>query len=125
MIYMHNFFPKVTSLQLKQLQQWTSLRQEQLSEAIAITNDSIVNFMKRQVEKGNWREVEEILKGKPLTTTGKFLYKELRGRVVSNLMLRLGLRRVVALAIALVLVPFIIAKLAGTLINKIKGQRSE
>jgi hypothetical protein len=122
---MHNFFPKVTSLQLKQLQQWTSLRQEQLSEAIAITNDSIVNFMKRQVEKGNWREVEEILKGKPLTTTGKFLYKELRGRVVSNLMLRLGLRRVVALAIALVLVPFIIAKLAGTLINKIKGQRSE
>ncbi|WP_299822110.1 hypothetical protein [uncultured Pontibacter sp.] len=120
MIHMRNFIPNLTPLKIEQLKSWSNLRQEQLSEAIFITKDCIVGFLKRQLEKGNWKEVQDVLKGKPMTKAGKFFYNELRGKVVSTLMMRLGLRRIVAVGIALVLVPVILAKVAGEAVRTIK-----
>ncbi|MFD2516028.1 hypothetical protein ACFSRY_19300 [Pontibacter locisalis] len=117
---MRNFLPHIPEMKLKQLQKWTKLRHEQLSEATSITTDSVVDFIKRQIVKGNWREVEEVLKGKPLTATGKLLFSEMRNRVIGTLMLRLGLRRVVALAIALILLPLILAKISGETISRLR-----
>lgn len=120
MIYMRNFFPAVPDAKLQQLQKWTNLRQEQLHMAVQITKDSVLGFLRRQLEKGNWREVEDVLKGKPMTRTGKFLFNEMKNRVVGNLILRLGLRRVIAVAIAMVLLPLILAKVAGTIMSRMK-----
>ena len=113
MIHMRNFFPTISPLKIQQLRRWTNLRQEELAEAIHITKDCVLGYLKRQLEKGNWKEVLEVLKGKPMTKAGKFFYNEMRGKVVSTLMMRLGVRRVVAVGIALVLVPIILAMVAG------------
>lgn len=117
---MRNFFPSISPLKLQQLQRCSNLRQEQLIEAITITKDSVLGFLKRQLEKGNWKEVQDVLKGKPMTKAGKFFYNELRGKVVSTLMLRLGLRRIVAVGVALVLVPIILAMVAGEAMRMVK-----
>ncbi|MET3543243.1 hypothetical protein ABID22_003986 [Pontibacter aydingkolensis] len=117
---MRNFFPSISPLKLMQLQRWSNLRQEQLSDAIYITKDCVLGFLKRQLEKGNWKEVQDVLKGKPMTKAGKYFYNEMRGKVVSTLMLRLGLRRIVAISIALILVPIILAKVAGEAMSLVK-----
>jgi hypothetical protein len=121
MIYMRNFFPEMTSLKLKQLNTWTCLKHEQISESITVTKDAVTGFLKRQLEKGNLEAVKDVLKGKPMTRAGKFLMQELRGKVISSLMLRLGLRRMAAVAIAMLLLPLIIAKVSGQIIEKINS----
>ncbi|PRY15706.1 hypothetical protein CLV24_102330 [Pontibacter ummariensis] len=103
----------------------TKLKQEQLSKAIFITKDSIISFLKRQVEQGNWQEVQEILKGKPMTEAGSFLVEELRDSVVSKLILRLGLRKFIAVGIALVLLPLLLARLSGELLFKLRKREAE
>ena len=120
MIYMRNFFPDIPNTKLIQLQKWTKLRKEQLREAVFITKDTVVDFLRRQIARGNWREVEEVLKGKPMTTTGKFIFSEMRSRVVGNLVLRLGLRRVIAVAIAIILLPVILAKVSGEVVRRVR-----
>lgn len=101
---------------------WGRLRQEQLYDAFFITKDTILGFLKRQIEKGNWREVLEVLKGKPMTQAGRFILQELRDKVVSNLILRMGLRKVIALALAVVLMPLILAKVAGEVIGWMRNR---
>ncbi|MEJ8802375.1 hypothetical protein [Pontibacter sp. H249] len=113
MIHMRNFFPHISPLRLQQLRRWSNLKHEELAEAIYITKDCVLGFIKRQLEKGNWKEVLEVLKGKPMTKAGKYFYNEMRGNVVSTLMLKLGLRRIVAVGIAVILVPIILAMVAG------------
>ncbi|WP_187260719.1 hypothetical protein [Pontibacter beigongshangensis] len=127
---MQNFkfkIPPIEQLKLQELLRWTQLRQEQVAEAILITKDTILGFVKRQAEKGNWKEVEQVLKGKPMSRTAGFLANELKDRVVQNLIFRLGLRRIIALALAMVLLPFLLAKISGTLICKFreKGQKEQ
>ena len=117
---MRNFFPVISPLKIQQLQRWSNLQQEQLSEAIYLTKDCVLGFLKRQLQKGHWKEVQEVLKGKPMTKAGKFFYNELRGKVVSTLMMRLGLRRIVAIGIALILVPVILATVAGEAVRMVK-----
>ena len=117
---MRNFFPSISPLKLQQLQRWSNLRQEQLAEAINITKDCVLGYLKRQLEKGHWKEVQDILRGKPMTKAGKFFYNEIRGRVVSTLMKQLGLRRIVAVGIALILVPIVLAKVAGEAVRMVK-----
>jgi hypothetical protein len=123
MIYMRNFIPSIAPLKLHQLLRWSNLKHEQLGEAITITKDCILGFLKRQLEKGHLKEIQEILKGKPMTKAGTFFYRELQGKVVSSLMLRLGLRRVVAVGIALILVPVILSKVAGKAVTIAKNKK--
>jgi hypothetical protein len=122
MIHMSAFIPKDTDVKLKSLIQWGRLRQEQLSEAFFITKDTVLGFLKRQIERGNWREVQEVLKGKPMTQTGRFLMLELRDKVVRNLIVRMGLRRIIALALAIVLLPLILAKVASEVIGWMRNR---
>lgn len=112
--------PHIEQLKKEELMRWTQLRQEQLAESIQITKDTILGFVKRQAEKGNWKEIEQVLKGKPMSKTAGFLANELKDRVVQNLILRMGLRRIIAVALALVLLPFILAKISGSLISKFR-----
>jgi hypothetical protein len=123
MIHMSAFIPKDTDVKLKSLLQWGRLRQEQLSEAFFITKDTVLGFLKRQIEHGNWREVQEVLKGKPMTQTGRFLLLELRDKVVRNLIVRMGLRRIIALALAIVLLPLILAKVASEVIGWMRNRK--
>ena len=120
MIHMSTFFPKNVPQRLSGLQAWSKLRQEQITEAISITKDTVTEFLKRQIERGDWKTVQEVLRGKPMTTAGKFLLEELRDSVVSKLILRLGLRKVIAVGLVVVLLPLILAKVAGQLISKVK-----
>ncbi|WP_242928081.1 hypothetical protein [Pontibacter vulgaris] len=121
MIHMRAFLPKHPDMKLQELLQWSRLRQEQLSKAILITKDSVLDFLKRQLERGNWREVQEILKGKPMTRAGRFMMQQMRDNIVSNLIMRLGLRRIIAVGIAVVLIPLILAKVGGELMSKYKN----
>ncbi|MFD2999097.1 hypothetical protein ACFS7Z_01895 [Pontibacter toksunensis] len=120
MIHMSRFFPKNMPQRLHGLQIWGKLRQEQMSEAVSITKDTVTEFLKRQIERGDWKTVQEVLRGKPMTTAGKFLLEELRDSVVSKLIFRLGLRKVIAVGLVVVLLPLILAKVAGQLISKVK-----
>ncbi|MCX2739267.1 hypothetical protein [Pontibacter anaerobius] len=120
MIYMHQFIPKNAWPKLQQLQQWGQLRQEQMSQAYYITKDTVLQYLRHQIERGNWREVQDVLKGKPMTSTGKFLYYELRDRVIGKLIMRLGLRKIIAVGLAVILLPIILAQAAGELIKRVK-----
>ncbi|MFD2244772.1 hypothetical protein [Pontibacter ruber] len=115
---MRAFLPERPDQKYMQLMRWGQLRREQLHQAILVTKDTVLGYLKRQIERGNWREVQDVLRGKPMTRAGKFLLEELRGRVVGNLIMRLGLRKVIAVGIAFALLPFILAKVSGELIGK-------
>ena len=122
---MSAFLPKNSDMKLRSLLHWTRLRQEQLSEAIFITKDTVLGFLKRQIERGHWREVLEVLKGKPMTQAGRYLIKELRDKVARKLIIRLGLRPVIAVTITLVLLPLILAKVAGEVISFIRSSQNK
>ena len=120
---MRAFLPKHPDRTFQELMRWGRLRQEQLNEAVLVTKDTVLGFLRRQIEHGNWREVQEVLRGKPMTRAGRFLLGELRGRVVGNLIMRLGLRKVIAVALAFVLLPLILAAVAGEVMSKYKRQQ--
>jgi len=115
---MRAFLSKDMLCKLQVLQQWSQLRQEQPGQAIRITKDAVLSYLKRQIERGNWQAVREVLKGKPMTQAGRFLLGELRDKIVQNLILRLGLRKVIAVGLAAVLLPLVLAKVAGELLRK-------
>jgi hypothetical protein len=112
---MRTFIPRDAPLRLQALQQWGKLRQEQLSEAVSVTTDTVTEFIKRQIERGDWKTVQDVLHGKPMTQAGTFLLQELRSNIASRLILKLGLRKVMAFGLALVLLPLILAKVAAKL----------
>ena len=121
MIHMSAFMTDNTQQRLNNLLRWGKIRQEQLTQAILITNESVVGFLKRQLQKGNWKAVQEVLEGKPMTKSGKFMLRELRNHVATNLIMRLGLRKIIAVSIAVIVLPLILAKLSGVVINKLKN----
>jgi hypothetical protein len=118
------FIPKNADDKLKSLMEWGRLRQHQISEAFFITKDTILSFLKRQIEHGNWRAVLEVLKGKPMTQAGRFMLHELRDKVVRSLIIRMGLRKVIALALAVVLMPLILAKVTGEVIGWMRNRNN-
>jgi hypothetical protein len=118
---MRAYLPKEPHLKLQALQQWSKLRQDQLSDAILVTKDTVLAFLRRQAERGNWQDVEQILKGKPMTKAGRFLFQELRDHVIGNLIMRLGLRKIIAVGLAGLLIPFILAKVTGDVLRKIRN----
>lgn len=103
--------------------QWARLRQEQVGEVIFVMKDTVLGFLKRQVERGKWREVMEVLKGKPLTQAGRFMLFELRDKVVRTLIIRMGLRKAIAVALAIVLLPIILAKVASEVIGWLRNRQ--
>jgi hypothetical protein len=119
---MQAFIPKDADDKLKSLMEWGRLRQHQLSDAFYITKDTILSFLKRQIEHGNWRAVMEVLKGKPMTQAGRIMLHELRDKVVRSLILRMGLRKIIAVALAVVLMPLILAKVAGEVISWMRNR---
>jgi hypothetical protein len=121
MIHMRAFMPDNTQQRLNDLLRWGKLRQDQISQAILITNESVIGFLKRQLQKGKWRAVNDVLEGKPMTKAGKFMLSELRDHITTNLIMRLGLRKVIAVSIALVILPLVLAKLSGNVISKFKS----
>lgn len=114
---------KHVQLKVQELLKWSKLQQEQLSQAILITKDTVLGFLKRQLEQGNMDAVKDMLHGKPMTKAGNFMLKELRSRVVHTLVMRLGLRKVLALGLAIILIPFILVKVAAEVVGKYKGPR--
>ncbi|MBF8962489.1 hypothetical protein I0P70_04450 [Pontibacter sp. FD36] len=122
MIHMSAYIPKNADEKLRSLLHWGRLRQEQLSEAFLITRDTVLGFLKRQIEHGNWRGVLEVLKGKPMTKAGRYMLGELRSKVVRKLIMRMGLRPVIATALVLVLLPIILAKVTGEVIGWIRNR---
>ncbi|WP_114784006.1 hypothetical protein [Botryobacter ruber] len=113
--------PRTSKQKLDMLLQWGKLRQEQLSEAASITKDTIVDFIRRQAARGEWQEIQQVLRGKPMTKAARFMMKELRDKVVQKLIMRLGLRPIIAVAIAAVLLPLILAKFGGSLLNRVRN----
>lgn len=120
MIHMRTFIPKDAPAKLRYFARWSHMRQEQLQEAVSVMTDTVTEFIKRQLEKGNWDTVREVLRGKPMTRAGKFLLEELRGNLVSKLILRLGLRKVIAVGLVVMLLPLILAKVAGEVVHRVR-----
>jgi len=120
MIHMQTFIPKDTPLKLRQFTRWSRLRQEQLREAVAVSSDTLTEFLKRQLEKGNWDAVQDVLRGKPMTTAGKFLLQELRDNLLSRMILRLGLRKVIAAGLVVILLPLLLAKIAAEVAHQVR-----
>ncbi len=105
--------------------QWGKIRQEQLSHAILITKDTVLGYLKKQLQKGNWKDVLDVLEGKPMTVNGKLLQEELRNRIASNLILQLHIRHALAISMAVIILPLILSKLSGLVLGKIKGFTEE
>ncbi|MBX0332073.1 hypothetical protein K3G39_02370 [Pontibacter sp. HSC-14F20] len=121
MIHMSTYIPKNADEKLRSLLHWGKLRQEQVSEAFLITKDTVLGFLKRQIERGNWRGVLEVLKGKPMTQAGRYILGELRSKAVRKLIMSMGLRPVIATALVIVLLPIILAKVTGEVIGWIRN----
>ena len=119
------FLPGNTQQQLKELLQWGKVRQEQLSHAILITKDTVLGYLKRQLEKGNWHAVLDVLEGKPMTAKGKLLQDELHEHIASNLILQLHIRKVLAVSMAVVILPLILAKLSDIVLDKFEELSGE
>lgn len=122
MIHMSAYIPKNADVKLRSLLHWSKLRQEQLGEAFLITKDTVLGFLKRQIEHGNWRSVLEVLKGKPMTQAGRYMLSELRSKAVRKLIMRMGLRPVIATALVILLLPIILAKVAGEVVGWIRNR---
>lgn len=122
MIHMSAYIPKNADVKFRSLLHWSKLRQEQLGEAFLITKDTVLGFLKRQIEHGNWRSVLEVLKGKPMTQAGRYMLSELRSKAVRKLIMRMGLRPVIATALVILLLPIILAKVAGEVIGWIRNR---
>lgn len=122
MIHMSAYIPKNADVKLRSLLNWGKLQQEQLGEAFLITKDTVMGFLKRQIEHGNWRSVMEVLKGKPMTQAGRYMLSELRSKAVRKLIMRMGLRPVIATALVIVLLPIILAKVAGEVVGWIRNR---
>ncbi|SIT79389.1 hypothetical protein SAMN05444128_0741 [Pontibacter indicus] len=122
MIHMSAYIPKNADEKLRSLLQWGKLRQEQLAEAFLITKDTVLGFLRRQIEHGNWRAVLEVLKGKPMTRAGRYLLSELRSKAVRKLIMRMGLRPIIATTLVIVLLPIILAKVTGEVISWIRNR---
>ncbi|MCC9168333.1 hypothetical protein [Pontibacter harenae] len=110
--------PEKMPTNFHEIQLWGKLRQEQISQAVLVTSDTILSFIKQQIEKGNWQAVDDFLHGKPMTKTGQILLKELRSKVLSNIMMRLGLRKIIAVGLVMVLLPFVLVKTAAEIRSK-------
>lgn len=121
MIYMHQFIPDSTWVKLQRLQRRSGLHKAQLRQAYDVTKDTVLQYLRRQLMRGNWREVQEVLKGKPMTSTGKLLHREMRSLVVGKLIMRLGLRKITAAALALVLLPLIFSLGPAELLPKVRS----
>lgn len=119
---MSAYIPKNADEKLRSLLQWGKLRQEQLSEAFLITKDTVLGFLRRQIEHGNCRAVLEVLKGKPMTRAGRYLLSELRSKAVRKLIMRMGLRPIIATTLVIVLLPIILAKVTGEVISWIRNR---
>jgi hypothetical protein len=122
MIHMSAFFPKNSEHKLRSLLHWGKLRQEQVAEAFLLTKDTVLDFLKRQIEHGNWRAVLDVLKGKPMTQAGRYMLGELRSKAVRKIIMRMGLRPVIATVLVLVLLPIILAKVAGEVIGWMRNR---
>ena len=96
------------------------MRQAQLQEAACLMTSTVTDFLRRQMEKGNWETVREVLRGKPMTKAGKFLLEELRDNLVTKLIIKLGLRKVFAVGLVVVLLPLILAKVAGQVVHQFR-----
>ncbi|ARS34917.1 hypothetical protein [Pontibacter actiniarum] len=120
MIYMHQFIPQATLAKLQHLPCWSRQQKGQLHQAYFILHDTVLEYLRRQLARGKWHEVQEILKGKPLTPSGKFLLKELQRLVTGKLMWYLDVKKVFAASIVLMLLPLILAKLTGEMVRKAK-----
>ncbi|WP_253404915.1 hypothetical protein [Pontibacter sp. HSC-36F09] len=119
---MSAYIPKNADVKFRSLLHWGKLRQEQLGEAFLITKDTVLGFLKRQIEHGNWRGVLEVLKGKPMTRAGRYVLDELRSKAVRKLIMRMGLRPVIATALVIVLLPIILAKVTGEVVGWIRNR---
>ncbi|WP_161887689.1 hypothetical protein [Pontibacter russatus] len=120
MIHMHTFIPKDAPAKMRAFARWSHLRQAQLQEASSVMTDTVTEFLRRQMERGNWETVREVLRGKPMTKAGKFLLEELRGNLVAKLIIKLGLRKVFAVGLVMVLLPLILAKVAGEVAHQFR-----
>ncbi|NEM98845.1 hypothetical protein [Pontibacter burrus] len=120
MIHMGAFIPGNTQRQLKELLQWGKVRHEQLSHAILITKDSVLGYLKRQLQKGNFEAVLDVLEGKPMTSSGRALHHELQNHIADNLMLQLRIGKVLAVSMSIIILPLILAKLSDVVLDKFK-----
>lgn len=125
MIHMGAFIPGNTQQQLRKLLQWGNVRHEQLSHAIQITKDTVLSYLKHQLEKGNYDAVTDVLEGKPMTTAGKQLHQNLQERIADNLVLQLRLCKVLSISMAVIILPLILAKLSGMVLCKFKETDNE
>ncbi|MBB6610285.1 hypothetical protein H7F15_04475 [Pontibacter sp. Tf4] len=120
MIHMGAFLPGNTQQQLRGLLQWEKVRHDQLSQAILVTKDAVLGYLKRQLEKGNYSAVLDVLEGKPMTVSGKLLLHDLQDRIATNLILQLHIRKVLAISMAIIILPLILAKLSNLVIDKFR-----
>lgn len=120
---MSTFIPKNSEEKLRSLIQWGKLRQEQVSEALVLTKDTVLGFLKRQIEQGNWRAVLDVLKGKPMTQAGRYMLGELRSKVARKLIMRLGLRPIIATGLVVLLLPLVLAKVTGEVISWMRNRQ--
>jgi hypothetical protein len=87
------------------------LKGQQAVEAIRITTEEIIAYLKAEISKGNYNEVITLLAAKAIVFGKGALLDKITSRVASRLMLRLGLPGIIAAGVVAVLVPLVVMKL--------------
>lgn len=112
-----DFFRNGTQ-QLTLLLRAAGLKGRQIKEAVQVTTESVVQDLKIELNKGNYQEVISFLKTNS-TVLGKTLILErLTSKLVSRLMLRLGLPGMLAAGVVTILLPFVLARLRKKAMEK-------
>lgn len=94
------------------------LKGRQVAEAIRETTEGLVEEIRAEIGKGNYKEVITFLAPNAIIWGKTVLLEKLTSRVASRLMLRLGLPGIIAAGVVAVLMPFVLMKLRKKAMEK-------
>jgi hypothetical protein len=112
-----SFFENSTQ-KLTLLLRAAGLKGRQVVEAIRVTTEGLIEDLKAEINKGNYKEVITFLGTNAIVWGRSALLDRLTKKVASRLMLRLGLPGAIAAGAVTLLLPFVLMKLRKKALEK-------
>ena len=98
------------------------LKSRQTIDVISLIKSTVTEVLQAELKNGNYNEVISFLKNSSLKVGRELLVDKITQRVVSRLIIRFGLPHSVAMNVAMLVVPFILKRLAAKALKSGKVQ---
>ena len=98
------------------------LKSRQTIDVISLIKSTVTEVLQAELKNGNYNEVISFLKNSSLKVGRELLVDKITQRVVSGLIIRFGLPHSVAMNVAMLVVPFILKRLAAKALKSGKVQ---